>query len=399
MAWQEKLRPASFKKAEFFVSSSEGSFGRKVVLHEFPRKEFPLAEDLGKKAREFSFDAYVLGDDYFDARDEILKVCQEDGAGDLVHPYLGKLYAICTGIKLKESAGSGGIAEFTLSFVEQEKKPVASGLLDFVSGLGLAAEALRDAAAEAFDDAFSIVGQANVVADAAVDAVESVADSLASVERIARGNILKISEFAYKVRKIKGAVRSILGIPGGLSSAYMGAMDTLKNAFDGNETALRVFQKVALPLPTLLFQKTAGGSVNGNAIFRNASALDNFRKQVSASHHAELLTTATFSTLDDAVSARAAVLDVLEEQKEVAGDKVFQAIEALRVALLNAVPSRDESLSRLVTVEVPDTTPSLVLAHDLFDGIEYEADILARNRIVNPGFIPAGSSLKVRANA
>lgn len=401
MAWRKQLRKASFKGVSFFVQSAEGSFGRRVVVHEFPRKDFPFAEDIGKKSREFSFDAYVLGEDYFKARNNLLRVCQEAGGGDLVHPYLGKIFAICTGIKLKESAASGGIAEMTLTFVETAAaSPEPKTKLDGLAALLAAAEELRDVATAKIDSAFSVIGQANAVVETGVSAVESVTNSLTAVEKSIRGNILKVSEFAYKVRRFKAAVNTILGIPGRLSATFKDCMKTLRDAFGGNETAVKIFAKLVLPNPVIEFQKlTPGETANVKKIVGNAESLDQYVKQVTASYHAEILTETTFASLDDAVAARDALIATLEEQKEVADDDSFQAIEKLRVALLAAVPDPNQNLSKLVSVSVEDTTPSLVLSYEIYEDLENESDLVLRNSLEKPGFIGAGLTLKVLSDA
>ena len=46
----ENLRPASFRGVAFEVESHSESGGRRIELHEYPLRDTPYAEDLGKKA-------------------------------------------------------------------------------------------------------------------------------------------------------------------------------------------------------------------------------------------------------------------------------------------------------------------------------------------------------------
>jgi hypothetical protein len=289
----------------------------------------------------------------------------------------------------------------TLTFVETATaSPEPKTKLDGLAALLAATQNLRDVAIANVNSAFSVIGQANAVVESGVSAVESVTDSLTAIEKSIRGNILKVSEFAYKVRRFKASINSILGIPGRLSATFDDCMKTLRDAFGGNETAVKIFQKLVLPNSILEFQKlTPGETENVKAIVGNAEALDQFTKQVTASYHAEILTETPFASLDDAVAAREALIATLEEQKEVANDEAFQAIENLRVALLAAVPDPNQDLSRLVSIDIDDTTPSLVLAWDIYEDLENEADLVSRNALEKPGFIGAGSTLKVLSDA
>ena len=44
------LREASFKGAPFHVEETGGQFGRRTVLHEYPFRDLPYGEDLGRSA-------------------------------------------------------------------------------------------------------------------------------------------------------------------------------------------------------------------------------------------------------------------------------------------------------------------------------------------------------------
>ncbi|WP_431355959.1 DNA circularization N-terminal domain-containing protein, partial [Algimonas porphyrae] len=51
MSWRDQLEKASFRGVPFHVSRSGGEVGRRVQLTEYPLRDRPYAEDLGRKAR------------------------------------------------------------------------------------------------------------------------------------------------------------------------------------------------------------------------------------------------------------------------------------------------------------------------------------------------------------
>ena len=86
------LRPASFRGVPFVVDVAAGEGGRRIVTHEFPLRDQPYTEDLGRAAQRHRIRAFVIGDDYQDKRDALLAACQDKNtAGTLVHPFLGDL--------------------------------------------------------------------------------------------------------------------------------------------------------------------------------------------------------------------------------------------------------------------------------------------------------------------
>ena len=59
--WRDKLVKSKFRNTAFYTASAEMSGGRKTVVHEYPLRDKPYAEDLGRKGHSFNIEAYVLG--------------------------------------------------------------------------------------------------------------------------------------------------------------------------------------------------------------------------------------------------------------------------------------------------------------------------------------------------
>ena len=50
IAWRSKWMPAKFRNARFHVESAVRESGRRIVSHEFPKRDVPYAEDMGRRA-------------------------------------------------------------------------------------------------------------------------------------------------------------------------------------------------------------------------------------------------------------------------------------------------------------------------------------------------------------
>lgn len=108
-----------FRDAVFRLDSYETGTGRRVDVAEYPLRNIPNAQDLGRKARRFKFTAYVLGPGWEQERDALLNACEEDGPGTLVHPFHGEHTVVCEDCVVSESRASGQRwAAFQLGFVE-----------------------------------------------------------------------------------------------------------------------------------------------------------------------------------------------------------------------------------------------------------------------------------------
>jgi prophage DNA circulation protein len=109
----------AFRGARFRLDTYETQFGRRVDVHEYPLRNIPNAEDLGRKARRFNFTAYVIGPGWEQQRDDLINACEADGPGLLVHPFHGEHVVMCEPSTVSEGRASGRrYAAFQLAFVE-----------------------------------------------------------------------------------------------------------------------------------------------------------------------------------------------------------------------------------------------------------------------------------------
>lgn len=157
--WKERMRPASYRSAQFHIEAGGRASGRRTVLHEYPKKDIGYAEDMGRRARRWTVQAYVIGGvpgafdyDYLQARDALISACEQEGPGLLVHPTLGEMMCNCDTYSCHESRTRGNMAEFEITFVESGTAPNSSpgsGTQPIVNGQ---ADATGQAAATSLDD-------------------------------------------------------------------------------------------------------------------------------------------------------------------------------------------------------------------------------------------------------
>jgi prophage DNA circulation protein len=134
--WRDELMPASFRGAEFHVESGSKENGRRIVLHEFPKKEEPYSEDMGRAAFRFTVRGYCIAfplntpielyrRDYRDARNSLVKQLEKEGPGILQLPTLDPVTVVCERYRLTEQERLGGYCVFDMQFCEQGRNPFA----------------------------------------------------------------------------------------------------------------------------------------------------------------------------------------------------------------------------------------------------------------------------------
>lgn len=116
--WRAQLYPATFRGAMFHVEVREKAGGRRDVVHEFPKRDVPYSEDLGRRARRFTVSGYVIGPDYITDRDALESALDAEGPGALVLPTRGSQQVEVDHVNVIERRERGGIAEFEMTFTE-----------------------------------------------------------------------------------------------------------------------------------------------------------------------------------------------------------------------------------------------------------------------------------------
>lgn len=132
--WRDILlsEPASFRGVVFHVDSGSRSSGRRAVVHEYPKRNLPYAEDMGRHAKRFQFTGYLIYRprksfeqnpllyDYVTRRNELYDALEADDIGKLVHPVFapGGMQVLCERYSMTESRERGGYTQFDMSFVE-----------------------------------------------------------------------------------------------------------------------------------------------------------------------------------------------------------------------------------------------------------------------------------------
>jgi prophage DNA circulation protein len=124
MALFSNLRTASFRGLPFVVTETPFSVGRRLQVHEYPFKELPWVEDLGRKARRYGFTGFLInsriygGGDVYAQRDAMRAACEAAGPGTLIHPSLGSLQVACEDAVFTEKAAMGGVVAVQFTFFE-----------------------------------------------------------------------------------------------------------------------------------------------------------------------------------------------------------------------------------------------------------------------------------------
>lgn len=133
MSWSETLLDASFRGVPLGVLDESLSADRELAQHGVPYRDGDDVEDMGRKAREFSFTVVVFGTNYEIELQKLLVALDTLGPGELIHPIYGRLDVVSRRWKVSHSADRPDYAQVELQFVERSRyEPFFARQFEFV---------------------------------------------------------------------------------------------------------------------------------------------------------------------------------------------------------------------------------------------------------------------------
>ena len=127
--------------------------GRRIATHEFPKKDLPYSEDMGRKATEFTVRGYIIQfvkdtgvdlyrRDYTIARNLLQERLDTGGYGTLQLPMMRPKTVVCSRYRMTEEDKLGGYVTFDMTFVELGAPPFKP-TVDATGNLIAQSEALK----------------------------------------------------------------------------------------------------------------------------------------------------------------------------------------------------------------------------------------------------------------
>lgn len=392
MAWRDQLQPASFRGVPFHVAGTDGQIGRRQAVHEYPFRDLPYVEDLGRKAREFTLEAFVIGDDYMTARDALIAALEKSGSGELVHPYRGRSQVAVTQARLSETSAEGGMARFSITFTESGEPVNPAPKTDTGHGVNSAADAAQAASESSFADVFSVEGFQDFVADSGLSTIGQSINGLRLTAQSMISNTI-LPEFLLQLTGISNDLTYLMRSPGTLANGLFGQVRGLSSLANGPISALQSLRSLFVFGDTL--KPVTGTTPSRQQQARNQAAVIRLTRQAAMIEAARVATKIQPANYEEAIALRDDLAGHLEIQAETADDAIYTALTDLRIAVIKDINSRAADLSRTVQYPLSKTQPALVIAHRLYGSIDQADAIVARNKVRHPGFVPGGRSIEV----
>lgn len=406
------LREASWKGVAFLVDDSSGEFGRRAVLHEYPARDLPESEDLGRAPRKISITAFFIGTDAADAWEKaqrLIAAMESAGPGALIHPWLGywEKAALVNPGKVKWPRAGGGRVSVDLELIQEGD--AAEPETDHSGALQEAVDALREqnntnlakewpketddwltAAAKQVQSALKYFEKLMDAADKAISVLEG---TITTVQSIINAPLLVISAIQSRVSKIRGiAANPFSGVTAWkklLSGEALNAWNPSGGAISINSTPTWVTAGSKNGSGTVTANNS--GSTSSEALPPLPVSLAHWLRREIIMQGIEALPDINWVSQNELDEARSLLADLLAvEMKVCPTPALFNALSDVRVAVAAHFTGITPTLPQIITITTQADLPAVVLAYRANGDLDQLDDLIARNGVRHPGFVPAG---------
>ncbi|KAA8712473.1 DNA circularization protein [Pseudomonas cannabina] len=467
--WRDSLLPASFRGVGFFIEKAVVPVGRKGQLHEYPQRDEPYFESLGKQAQVHTLTAFIVGRDCFEQRDNLLQALEKDGAGELVHPWLGRMQVQVGQCSVTHTLTEGGMVRLDLVFYPANPLKFPVSTLNTRRQLLGASESLLDSALRRYRSVMAVVDAVRINIQALRSALSGVfatiqrqfapfmaiySDVTALVHSLVNAPLTVSTLFSTFFASFDGDTRrsgradgssNIGGSTGGGSASGSGGSASGSNgsgsssgsASGSGSTSTRQASRTAInggtssvetvPYRSVISEATQQAeAVSSINLVNQGSGLDT---GVTAQATANLVQDALLVKVarivasmpvaakvtpltvvpsldqqvtqalqrvdvpvaDDVIELRDTLSSAIWEASLKADPEHYLALNTLRQALIRHLNAVAASGVRLVDMKVSEPLPALVLAYRRFGDASRGQEIVQRNRLAHPGFVPSGT--------
>lgn len=403
MSWREKLRAASFRGVAFQVIDDKTPVGRRVVVHEYPRRDSSYPEDNGKRTREYTMTVFVIGPDCLDQRDKLLDALEQEGPGELIHPWLGTLRVQPGECDMTHVKADGGMVRFTLVFHDAPDLKYPSGAANTGKQAIESGDGLLETALSRYRDEVALVDLAQVTVDGLMQQGGSIFDVL---YRYA-------SPYTVLFGSVRSLVETLVEMPGAIADRFRSASDpafvsrvtpaSYSDAISGalgKVGAISTLDEIPPPRGREA-SKLLGVTVD---LVQDMLLVDVVRDVGELPTYTPAPLPAGAPALDVQITNPPPAIDVpvaddLRDLAEVVSESMwqqgmtaprehFQALTNSRVKVSQHLTKVAREGVGLVTVAPPEAVPALVLAYRRYGDAARGDEIVMRNRIAHPGFLP-----------
>lgn len=423
----EGYRQASFRGVPFHCPERDRSGGRRIDAAEIPFADSFTTRDMGRAIATFNLSGFVFGADWKAQADRLEEALDKPDAGRLVHPTRGEMDVHVRRWSAREDEDDGlDFVRFRIECIPARPLAYPAANIDQGARLSAAAARVPDSAVAGFADAWTDPDAATAgetLATQSENALHEVTRQLTDLSRLMpNADIGGLSGYLRDVETFKAASFDLVRAPNDMAVGVFGLVSRLRGLTDWSFPALtqlgdfgRAFGQSSYGSTTIYQGTTDNGGAAAAAgaapitvlqppafaavTTENRAALGQLVTAAAVSEAAPAALDRPFDTFDDAITARAGLVNTIQGLSDTAhaARRREEALvyDDLRVTTWTVLGDVAADLPRLMTREVSLPQSARAFSWRARGDLGGAADLVARNRLRHPAHLPAGERLRL----
>ena len=410
--------PGSFRGIACLIEDIDDEFGQHTVVHEMPGRRH-VARQNGPMPNRFACNIHFIGPTYQQDLDTFREALEQSTAGRLVHHWRGSFMVKPEGkISTKWSSSEGGMARLSVTFIEAGDDDQPSVRIETFDLVITEADIAVANMANMVADDFTVAGSNNL-AERSTSILDDAFTLIADINNTIQSQFSASNSAGSSVANFGGQVTTLINTPHTMATTTARLIDTVFN------TIVSVVDSVGEIDPLADANNVLGALLRGRRVlaamgaFRSGSSFGddysagnqntpqqrqrtlNQQRMVQMVRIAFATTTCrTLAQIDVESSTQASdvyaqVSDGIDALLGDVDDNTYRALVNMRVALGAHLRVNAAQLPASVPYTPKGTLPSLLLAHMIYGDAKRADEIIERNGIAHPGFVPGGVALEI----
>lgn len=390
---------ASWKGMPFNVEASSDEFGRRGQVYEYPLGENTGYKDLGRKARRFTVEGYLIGGDQVGLSNAMAMAAESPQPGILIHPMFGPQLVACVTLTLSADYKTD-VRRTKLSFDFVEAMPSMAPYIVgaaisalFAAGSGAVNASTLQATWVPGDEARAAATRVSVdLARNISPATDE--DSFDAISMLQRGLQSDMIYMPLVITPLTEGVATPM-IPTEVVAPVYPTFDSVVAPMDNGTATIRRIHENALPRlrswnaavvaeakNAAVSTPEASPSIESMAVTARLAMIRDFALVAAQS---------TYATVRDALVDLDFVMAVYDEEEIIAtkrcDDVLVTAIRRARASAAQTILAQNIRLPGISQSAVDGLWPSLVVSHKLYSDGQRYAEVESYNPHMSPFFV------------
>jgi prophage DNA circulation protein len=343
--------------------------GRGVAIHEFPTRDDPFTEDLGRKIRQYRLRGHVIRPLWEVSRNALISACEDSATvGTLVHPYPGPLQVRCLDYEVSEDKDNGQIANFELLFVEAGAEPGPSSFINTALSVLKQVETVIAEVQSAFMIGIALVQAPAALLSSFTGWVTGLVRSLTALPLASEYRLSSLLSGVVAMPSDPAATAgAIVGVTGVYAQAIVDGTVPLASDPSGGRADLANWGADILAANSGSTPTLALGAAN-------AEATVDLVRGAAVAAVAQVYAGTEWTNANAASDQLASLIDDRTSAAATAGqDSLYAAWQALASVALQDLALRTQQLPQLVGYTRPSPPAALALAYRLYQELYQDA--------------------------